>query len=52
VYLGTPYGVPVAGTVFGYEDVVLGAPVWVQSRTTVVEMLLTKMPALAVKDRV
>jgi hypothetical protein len=27
VYLGTPYGVPVAGTSFGYEDEVLGAPV-------------------------
>jgi hypothetical protein len=27
VYLGTPYGVPVAGTVFGYEDEVLEAPV-------------------------
>jgi hypothetical protein len=52
VYLGTTYGVRVAGTVFGYENVVLGAPVWVQSRTTMVETLLTKMPASAVKDRV
>jgi hypothetical protein len=27
-------------------------PLWVQSRTTVVETLLTKMPASAVKDQV
>jgi hypothetical protein len=27
VYLGTPYGVPVAGTAFGYEVEVLEAPV-------------------------
>jgi hypothetical protein len=27
VYLGTPYGVAVAGIVFGYKDEVLEAPV-------------------------
>jgi hypothetical protein len=27
VYLGAPYGVPVAGIVFAYEDEVLEAPV-------------------------
>jgi hypothetical protein len=52
VYLGTPYGVPVAGTVLVTYLRCLGHPLRVQLRTTVVDMLLTKMPAPADKDRV
>jgi hypothetical protein len=52
VYLGTPYGVPVAGTVLVMRLRCWRHPLRVQSRTTVVETLLTKMPASAVKDRV
>jgi hypothetical protein len=36
----------------GYMDEVLGHPSRVLSRTTVVETLMMKMPASAVKDRV
>jgi hypothetical protein len=52
VYLGTPYGVPVAGTVLVTRLRCWRHPLRVQSRATVVEMLLMKMPASAVKDRV
>jgi hypothetical protein len=52
VYLGTPYGVPVAGTVLVTCLRCLGHPLRVQLRTTVVDTLLTKMPASVVKDRV
>jgi hypothetical protein len=52
VYLGTPYGVPVAGTVLVTCLRCLGRPSRVQSRTTVVDTLLAKMPAPADKDRV
>jgi hypothetical protein len=37
---------------FGYTFEVLGHPSRVESRTTVVEMHMTKMPGSAVKDRV
>jgi hypothetical protein len=52
VYLGTPYGVPVACTVLVTCSRCLGHPLRVQLRTTVVDTLLTKMPAPADKDRV
>jgi hypothetical protein len=52
VYLGTPYGVLVAGTVLVTRLRCWGHPLRVQSRTTVVETLLTKMPTSAIKDRV
>jgi hypothetical protein len=52
VYLGTPYGVPVVGTVLVTRLRCWRHPLRVQSRTIVVETLLTKMPASAVKDRV
>jgi hypothetical protein len=50
VYLGTPYGVPVAGTVLVTRLRCLGHPLRVRLRTTVVDTLLTKMPAPADKD--
>jgi hypothetical protein len=52
VYLGTPYGVPVAGTALVTCLRSLRHPLRVQLWTTVVDTLLTKMPASAVKDRV
>jgi hypothetical protein len=52
VYLGTPYGVPVAGTALVTSLRCLRHPLRVQSRTTVVDTLLTEMPASAIKDRV
>jgi hypothetical protein len=52
VYLGTPYGVPVAGMALVTYLRCLRHPLRVQSRTTMVDTLLTKMPASAVKDRV
>jgi hypothetical protein len=52
VYLGTPYGVPVAGTVLAMCLRCWGHPLRVQLRTTVVDTPLTKMPAPADKDRV
>jgi hypothetical protein len=52
VYLGTPYGVSVAGTVLVTSLRCWRHPLRAQSRTTVVDTLLTKMPASAVKDRV
>jgi hypothetical protein len=52
MYLGTPYGVPVVGTVLVMSLRCWRHPLRVQSRTTVMDTLLTKMPASAVKDRV
>jgi hypothetical protein len=52
VYLGTPYGVPVAGTVLITSLRCWRHPLRVQWWTTVVDTFLTKMPASAVKDRV
>jgi hypothetical protein len=52
VYLGTPHGVSMVGTVLVTRLRCWEHPLRVQSRTTVVDTLLTKMPASAVKDRV
>jgi hypothetical protein len=52
VYLGTPYGVPVVGTVLVTSSRCWRHPLRVQSWTTMVDTLLMKMLASVVKDRV